>query len=301
MATPVRKRFELKGADGEALRGDIRTAGDGRGRPAVVICHGFKGFKDWGFFPHLAKRIARAGMTAVSFNFSASGVGPDGDSFSEPERFRNWTLSGDLADLDTVVTAVANGAAVSGVGPPSAIGLVGHSRGGGIAVLFAGGDDRVRALVTWNAIANPLRWGPETIARWRETGELRVENQRTGEVLPLGTDLLDDIDRHGDRLDIVAAAADVTVPWLIVHGAADATVPLPEGRQLHAAAPGAELLVIEGGSHTFGAKHPWAGTTDELERAMEATVEWMGRGLFQGGQGGRGGQGGERRDGTAPP
>ena len=284
MATPVCRPFELLGADGGPLRGDIRTAGDGRGRPAVIVCHGFKGFKDWGFFPHLADRLARAGCTAVSFNFSASGVGPDGESFSEPERFRRWTYSGDLADLNAIVSAVATGSVAPGIRPPSAIGLVGHSRGGGVGILCAARDERLGALVTWNAIGHLLRWGPETIARWREAGELRVENQRTGEVLPLGTDLLEDIDRHGDRLDMVAAAANVAIPWLVIHGAADATVPLPEGRQLHQAATNAELLVIEGGSHTFGAKHPWAGTTPELEQAIEATVGWMSRGLFGGGR-----------------
>jgi len=82
MATVNTTQFELVGADGGPLRGDVRTQEKGADRPAVVICHGFKGFKDWGFFPHLAARIARAGMTAVSFNFSGSGVGPDGEKHS---------------------------------------------------------------------------------------------------------------------------------------------------------------------------------------------------------------------------
>ena len=47
---------------------------------AIRQPHGFKGFKDWGFFPHLADRLARAGLVAVSFNFSGSGVGPDGET-----------------------------------------------------------------------------------------------------------------------------------------------------------------------------------------------------------------------------
>lgn len=282
MATPVRKPFQLEGADGKPLRGDVRTAGGGGGRPAVVICHGFKGFKDWGFFPHLAERIARAGLTAVSFNFSASGVGPDGESFSEPGRFRAWTYTGDLQDLDTVVTGLAAGTLADDVAAPSGIGLVGHSRGGGVGIVFAAEDERVEALVTWNAIARPLRWGPQTIEQWRRDGELKVENQRTGEVLPLGTDLLDDVDRNMKRLDIVAAAARVEAPWLVIHGEADATVPVAEGRELHqAAGERAELLVIPGGSHTFGAKHPWAGGTAELSRAVDATVDWLVRGLFR--------------------
>ena len=40
-----------------------------------------------------------------------------------------------------------------GVAPPTTVGLVGHSRGGGVAVLQAARDPRVQALVTWAAIS----------------------------------------------------------------------------------------------------------------------------------------------------
>ena len=76
MATVKNTSFELKGADGGPLRGTVWTVGDGKGRPAVVVCHGFKGFKDWGFFPHLAHRLANAGLTTVTFNFSGVVSGP---------------------------------------------------------------------------------------------------------------------------------------------------------------------------------------------------------------------------------
>ena len=50
-----------------------------------------------------------------------------------------------------------------GVAPPSSIGVVGHSRGGGIAVLQAASDPRVRALVTWAAISSVERWSPHAV------------------------------------------------------------------------------------------------------------------------------------------
>ncbi len=282
MATPVRIPFELTGADGGPLRGDVRAAGSGSGRPAVVICHGFKGFKDWGFFPHLADRLARAGLTAVSFNFSGSGVGPDGETFSEPERFGHATFGNDLRDLAMIVQGLRQRSLVPDLAPPTALGLFGHSRGGGIVVLHAAADRAVRAVVTWSAVGAPLRWGPETIAQWRRNGKIEITNQRTGDVLPLYTDVLDEIERDADgQLDIAAAAGRVLVPWLIVHGEADETVSVREAQMLHRrSAERAELLVVRHGSHTFGARHPWAGATPELEQAMEATVAWFARTLF---------------------
>ncbi|KPJ83407.1 MAG: hypothetical protein AMS18_17435 [Gemmatimonas sp. SG8_17] len=277
MSTTKTTQFQLRGADFEPLRGEVRTAGSGVGRPVVVICHGFKGFKNWGFFPKLAERLARAGMTAVSFNFSSSGVGPDGVSFTEGERFARGTYSGDLRELATVVQALARGNLVPGLPTASEYGLFGHSRGGGIAILHAARHPSVRALVTWAAIARASRWNGETVARWRRDRKLDVVNTRTGTVLPLRTDLLEDIDRLGDALDPVSAAARVKANWLLVHGSDDESVPIAEARELHGAASHemARLKVVEHGTHTLGAQHPWKGYSAELREAMDATVGWF--------------------------
>lgn len=277
MATPIQTVFQLTGADGGPLRGDVRTAG--LRRPAVVICHGFKGFKGWGYFPVIADRLARAGFSVVSFNFSGSGVGEDGERFSEPERFGRSTYSGQLTDLQVVLDALSNGAL--GI-QPSAVGLLGHSMGGAIAVLQAARDERVRALITWAATARFGRlWRPDQVPDWRRTGRIDVVNQRTGEILPLYTDVLDDLERHREVLDVGRAAARVRVPWLIAHGAADESVPLEDARTLHAGNAAAELLLLEGAGHTFGIKHPWNGSSPAFERLSEATVEWFARQLLR--------------------
>lgn len=278
MATPHTRKFELIGADGGSLRGDVRTAGDGRGRPAVVVCHGFKGFKDWGFFPILATRLARAGITAVSFNFSGSGVGPDGESFSEPERFGHATFANDLEDLATVYGALDAGELLEQLVGPTQIGVFGHSRGGGTAALHAARQPSCRAVVTWAAIGDIRRWDAETMKRWRKDGKLDIVNARTGDVLPLYTDVLDEIEQQSDgRLSIRRAASTIEAPWLIVHGDADEAVSVDDGRAIHEAAGGAHvrLEIIKGGAHTFGAKHPWQGSTPQLDHAMDLTVGWF--------------------------
>ncbi len=282
MATVSTHLFELVGADGGPLRGEVRTAARGANRPAVLICHGFKGFKDWGFFPHIATRLARAGITTVSFNFSGSGIGPDGESFSEAARFGHATISNDLADLEMVAGRARGGNLVDGLARPSELGVFGHSRGGGVAVLYAARHPELGALVTWAAVARFLRWDAQTIERWRADGRLDIVNARTGDVLPLYPDFLDDLTRQGEALDPERAAAAVAAPWLIVHGAADESVPAADAECLYGAGPPATtaLELVAGGSHTLGARHPWAGSTPQLDRAMELTVEWFGRHLF---------------------
>jgi uncharacterized protein len=277
MATSVLTKHVLPGALGEILV-DIRAAGRDSPRPAIVIAHGFKGFKDWGMFPPLADRLARAGFATVAFNASGSGV-DDAGEFVWPERFGHNTYSAELRDLGRLMDALVRGEL--GVVPPSTIGLVGHSRGGGVAVLHAAKDRRVQALVTWSSISSVERWSPHEVAEWRGKGVKEILNTRTGQSLPLFTDVLDDVERNAGRsLDILGAAGRLQIPWLIVHGAEDEAVSHLEGSALRAASaiPTTRLLAIEGAGHTFGAGHPWDAQqhdTPQLRRVFDMTLAWF--------------------------
>ena len=271
MATPTLTRHRLPGALGEILI-DVRAGGRGTPRPAVIVVHGFKGFKDWGLWPSLADRIARAGLSAITLNLSGSGVDDSGE-FVYAERFGHNTFSAELQDLSRVADALHSGAL--GVAAPTAVGLLGHSRGGGIAVLHTAGDPRIRALGTWAPICTVERWPAPQRAAWRAAGVSEVKNARTGQVLPLYTDVLDDIERNAAALDIASAAARIAVPWLIVHGTEDEAVLLAEGERLAAAAPGARFVPVEGAGHTFGAVHPWQGEPPALQQVEDTTLTFL--------------------------
>jgi uncharacterized protein len=273
MATPTLTKHSLPGSLGEILI-DVRAGGRASNRPAVLVLHGFKGFKDWGMFPPFSQRLAQAGLIAASPNLSGSGVDDEGD-FSLPERFGHNTFSAELEDVRRVIDALMAGQL--GVPAPSTLGLVGHSRGGGIAILQAARDPRVRALVTWAAISSVERWPAPQRSSWRAAGRTDIQNTRTGQVLPLYTDVLDDIEQHASALDIEAAGRRLQVPWLVIHGTKDESVPFTEAERLKAASarPDTRLLPIEGGGHTFGAVHPWRSTTPELAIVFDATLAWL--------------------------
>ncbi len=277
MATPTLTTHTLPGSLGDILI-DVRAGGRTSPRPAIVVVHGFKGFKDWGMFPPLAERLARAGFATVTFNLSGSGVDAAGE-FAWAERFGHNTFSAELSDLGRVMDSLVAGEL--GVAPPSTIGLVGHSRGGGIAVLHAAGDARVKALVTWAAISSVERWSPHEVTEWRQRGVKEVVNTRTGQRLPQYPDILDDVERHAaGTLDILGAAARLRLPWLIIHGREDESVSHVEGDALRAASPlpTTRLLTVEGAGHTFGAGHPWdpqKHETPELRRVFDMTLAWF--------------------------
>jgi dipeptidyl aminopeptidase/acylaminoacyl peptidase len=273
MATPTLTKHSLPGSLGEILI-DVRAGGRASTRPAVLVLHGFKGFKDWGMFPPLSQRLAQAGFIVVSPNLSGSGVDDEGD-FSLPERFGHNTFSAELEDARRVIDALMAGQL--GVPTPSTLGLVGHSRGGGTAVLQAARDPRVRALVTWAAISSVERWPSAQRSSWRAAGKTDIQNARTGQVLPLYTDVLDDIEQNASALDIEAAGRRIRIPWLVIHGTEDESVGFAEAERLKAASarPDTRLLPIQGGGHTFGAVHPWRATTPELDTVFDATLAWL--------------------------
>jgi pimeloyl-ACP methyl ester carboxylesterase len=275
--------FELDRPGGGVLRGVVDLPEVPGLLPTVVICHGFKGFMEWGFFPAAAELLAQRGFVTVRFNLAGSGMQPGDELVSDPRAFSANTYSAEVADLLRVLEATGHEIAEDRV-DRGRLGLLGHSRGGGAAILAAASQpwrDRIRALVTWAAISHVDRYTPEEKRIWRATGELPVVNTRTGQQLALGRGLLEDVERHAaGSLDILAAAGRVAAPWLIVHGGDDESVPAGEAAELAARATGThELLVIPGAGHTFGAKHPFAGPTPHLIQALNATQTWFRRHL----------------------
>lgn len=269
-----RDDLRLERDPGAVIRGEALLPEDPRG--AVVICHGFKGFARWGFFPHLARRLSEEGFSAITFDFSGSGIGEDRETFTELEAFEHNTYTDELRDLGAVIDEAGRRGWIAG-----GYGLLGHSRGGGVAILHASRTERVRALVTWAAIATIHRYPDDVLAAWRRTGHHEVVNTRTGQVLRLGTRPLDELELKADALDIAAAAGRVTAPWLIAHGDADESVPVHDAHALDRAAVRSphRVVVVEGAGHTFNITHPLGEISPELRYVEEETVAFFGEHL----------------------
>lgn len=263
--------FDIPGKDGLTIRGDLYPAESPVG--TVVITHGFKGFARWAFFPYLARSLAQDGLTAITFDTSGSGIGPDRESFTQEREFAANTLSKDLDDFELVEDYARRKKWIDGK-----YGLFGHSRGGGTAILFTAAEgSMVSSLVTWAAISYPTRWSPEDVLTWRKRGYSEVTNSRTGQIMRLETDMLDDVELHAKtKLNIENAARKIKVPWLIVHGTADDTVPSTEAEHLHSLSKGLSTLrLIKGANHGFDAKHPLTEVPPVLEKVVQETVKFF--------------------------
>ena len=273
-------RIETTPPHGDVIRADVRRPAAAP-RTAVIVAHGFKGFKDWGFFPLLCNRLALDGHLVVSFNTSLNGIGPGLLDFTDLDAFGRNTVSREVEDLNWMVDLALKGAWNEGT-RPAALALIGHSRGGGNAVIVAAERREVSSLVTWAAVSTFHRWTADQERDWAATGVTHILNARTGQEMPLYSSVQDDLRANAARFDVLAAAARVRAPWLVVHGSEDGTVSLDEARRLAEAGEAADLLVLEGSGHTFEAVHPLEETPPALEAALAATLGHLRRGCHRG-------------------
>ncbi len=275
------RSFSFESSEGLPIRGDVHRSGPGPA-PFVVCLHGFKGFKDWGFWPETARRFCAAGYGVVRFNFSHSGVGEDPQSFSETRLFETGTFTREVEDLRELLSRLVEGRlpGCEGLEVPG-VALLGHSRGSVSSLaLAASGDFPVRAVALWNPVSSVSWWDEETRRRWREAGFWEILNTRTGQVFHMTTALLEDAEKNRETLHPAVNAARLRVPLLCVVAGEDETVPPAASRRLVAAAGSLGFLhEIPATGHTFGAAHPFPGPTPALEEAIRVTGEHFGRTL----------------------
>ncbi len=258
--------FQIESEEGLPIRGNIDASP--QARALVVIVHGFKGFKDWGFFPWLAEYLCEAGLTVARFNMSRSGIGENPDTLDRLDLFREDTYSIQIADLLTTVRYAQS--RFRGL----ATFLLGHSRGGGLTLLAAAKVARLRGVITWSSISHADRWDAATKKKWRADGYMDVMNQRTKQVMRTSTAILDDYEKHRRRLDILRAAEKLDVPLLAVHGGRDESVSAEESKLIAQRAPEASLLIIDAATHTYNAIHPLVHVPKELVYAAAVSAHF---------------------------
>ncbi|MFA4869319.1 MAG: alpha/beta hydrolase [Pedobacter sp.] len=265
--------FTLHGAEGKPIFGDSTYDDKLTNSGTIIFIHGFKGFKDWGAHHLTAAFFASYGYRFIKFNLSHSGVTKNNiNDVTDFEDFASNTISFELADVEIVVTYAHK------TFPSSAITLIGHSRGGGLAIIQAVKDSRISKLITWSAISDfSSLWKEEQEEDWIKTGKIFVENARTKEKMPLNSSLLEDFIAHKEAFDIKKAAKLINIPWLILHGDNDVNVAFSVAQKLAQQQLSAKIQKIEGANHVYGASHPYASAElpDQLKEVVKKTLAFI--------------------------
>lgn len=251
--------FRLEQPDGTALEGEVRVVEGGGRKPVLILGHGFRGHKDWSFWPDAAERLAGRGYYTVTFNFARIDALKSG---GERKAAETATLSRELEDWRAVVRAAVHGQIpLAAEADPERLAVLGHSRAGTSGLLLAGELAEVKAAVVWNGGGAPIR--PS------------AEDGR--ELTPAQIALIDDLDRNAERFDVQRVFAGLNIPVLVVQGEADSERLLEQHRALRELAPHQSFVLIPGADHRFGAADPYTGTTPALDIALDETAAFLKR------------------------
>jgi len=272
----IRKtNIELKGKHGKPILTDFIFSSEEKPKPVVIFCHGYKGFKDWGAWNMMAESFAKKGFFFVKLNFSHNGTSPEHPSeFMDIEAFGDNNYIKELDDLKSVIDwMLLPDFDFAEHLDTSKINLIGHSRGGGIAIIKASEDDRINKLVTFSSVSDFGSRFPkkEQLEKWKKKGVNYVINSRTKRQLPHHFQFYTNFKENENRLTISKATKSLKIPHLIIHGSNDTSVPMSDSGKLFEWSPLTELLLVESADHVYGTSHPW--TRDEFPIAFKYVLD----------------------------
>ena len=246
----------------------------------LIFVHGFKGFKDWGFWPYTGNYFAERGFFVLTFNFSHNGVGDSLTEFTELDKFAKNTFSLELEELNELIDAYLNN--FFGKKSNKLIGIIGHSRGGGESLIISSRRKEIASTVLWASVANFDRYTERQAKEWRKNGLFEVLNSRTNQMMRLNVSLLEDIEENkNDLLNLEKAANNLSKPLLIIHGEQDLSVKIEEGEQIYnwSNKEITEFYKIKATGHTFDVTHPFEESNPKFDFVLEKSLDFFNKHL----------------------
>ena len=261
---------------------DVFFKENGKKKPLIIFCHGYKGYKDWGAWNLMVDSFLNENFFFVKFNFSHNGGTLDNPiDFPDLEAFGRNNFSMELDDLEEVIEWLLQHETFNTQINSSDINLIGHSRGGGIVTLKTRENSKISRVVSWAGVSDFGSRFPTgfKLWAWRLKGKSHIVNARTKQKMPHYFQFYTDFKRNEDRLTISAAAKTIRIPHLIVHGEKDTVVPLKEAKNLHAWNPESELYVVSEMDHALGCSQPYLNPEmpDFLKEVVETTINFLKR------------------------
>jgi uncharacterized protein len=276
------ENFILNGANNRKMLCDVTSNEYKSIGKLIIFFHGFKSFTNWGCWPWLSEQFAAKGYVFLKINFSHNGVGNTAETckdFIDLEAFGENSFSKQLEDIDSLMhyINISEIRAIKNSDKHNII-CMGHSMGGGMAILAAAKYKIISHLITLNSMSNffDLLKRYNAIA-WEKAGKVFVENTRTNQQMPLHYQLYENYMQNKMALDIPSKATEVHCKWLLVYATKDETI-LPQNafamQQLNT---NIQLCAIENTGHTFGATHPFdLKIKNSLEEVVEKILEFLG-------------------------
>ena len=249
-------------------------------KPLLVFFHGYKENKHWGAWDLFAKTCAEKGYVFVKFNFSHNGLDPETQGeFQRLDLFAKNRISYEYRESIMLLNHLNNWE-YKFLYQGQAVHLIGHSRGGSMAVLSEPQSElQVDTVSAYVAPSSFEYFMPKGWKKWywRIKKTAYLKHPRTGLQLPHDFTFYTDYKENKPQLDLIHALESSKAKHLFIYGTNDRVVHLNQGRELHKASANSELLIIEEMDHNMGSKTPWESPDLPafLNKALDKTLEFI--------------------------
>jgi pimeloyl-ACP methyl ester carboxylesterase len=274
------KDIIIEGRHNKPIVTDIFYEENKEPKKVVIFCHGYKGFKDWGAWNLMAETFAKAGFFFIKFNFSHNGgTAEQPIDFPDLEAFGNNNYPKELDDLETVLDWISDNSDYKNELDIHDISLIGHSRGGGIVLLKATEDIRIKKVITLAAVSDLGKRSSVIgdLENWNKACVKYVINGRTKQLMPHFYQFYENFKENEERLNIQKSVEKISIPQLVIHGNKDTSIAIDEAYKIHSWNSNSILEVIENANHVFNVSHPWEKETvsKELKEVTTICVDFL--------------------------
>ena len=246
---------------------------------AVFILHGFKGYKDWGFFPHISETLSKNGFISIPFNFSLNGRVNDKNQLNIDE-FASNTISQEINDLKSTIESFINGNIIPNNHLEEIwngdIYLLGHSLGAAVALLSFKDVKLIKKIVLLAPISRVDRYTDRQKELWKNNGKLEFFDTKLNLELKLNYSFLEDIEKNKFILKDILET--LPLPTLLIHGKQDLTANIKEALNIIDWASNSKNLsqyLIDNTGHTFGVENPFTGSTKALDNVIDESLKFF--------------------------
>lgn len=230
---------KVSNKNGLLLAGTLHIPTGKDKRPAIIILHGFTGYKEEKHIEELAKELSRRGFVIIRFD--ASGSGESQGTMKDDYRMTHY-----LSDIDVVYEYLCNHPRVD----EKRIGIWGHSMGAMLAIIWGSKHPEIKAICS---VSPPVQmgttdWLGQFLETWKKTGWFTKVSSSGHGVSRVPWAFMEDAGNY-NTLDYVG---DLRSPLLIMLGLAEDTVPPEHTREIfrNAHEP-KELVEVEGMNHDY--------------------------------------------------
>jgi pimeloyl-ACP methyl ester carboxylesterase len=247
--------------------------------PLVIIINGHNGFYNYGMFPYLQETLARYSISSSSFNFSHGGIKGNGDYFEDIINYQKNCMRLEVEDGMCVLHHLHPGK----FDKHNQLFLLAHSLGG-VPLIFSAAKAQdqniaVNGIVLVSTVKQLNFWPEEMVNEWKQNKVYYKKNNRTGQMLPQGEEFLNEVLQSDSKWNVETEIKKLRHPILILHGENDEAIPVGHARSLfgwvHPANKKSFLKIITGATHTYNTKHPFEGTTQQLEEMINSVVMFI--------------------------